>query len=108
MVPLVKCSRAMSLGEVGGIVKVSAASAISAARETVPGSSSAPSPTMSTWRRAASPPRRPATFLRYSSAVVTSTFASLSVTRCATGSGPNAENNGHSTLVFFSVPRTTV
>ena len=37
-------------------------------------------------------------------AVVTRTSAAPMLTRVAIGSGPNAENSGESTLVFFSVP----
>ena len=104
VVPLVKCSRAMSSGSVGGISN-------SVDRPRRPGGGTrgcrrCPSPSTSSDVLEGGEPaqdrRRPCG--GRSAGVVTRTRPSPRLRRWCTGSGPNAENSGLSTLRFFRVP----
>ena len=109
VVPLVKCSSAMSSGSVGGISKSVGRAAISIVRS----AHASPSALARRRRRAARARGRAAgraagaTLRRYSAGVVTSTRPSPSASRWRTGSGPKAENSGHSDAArSSSVPST--
>ncbi len=110
VVPLVKCSSAMSSGRVSAIGKLGEALASNERRwsTSAPLSVARSSSTRMTWRRPGRSPRICATLRRYSVLVVTSTRASPSSRRWQIGSGPNAENSVQATLPCFSVPSTAV
>ena len=101
VVPLVKCRIAGSSAEVGATWKVWGALAISSASGWV---SAGGSPVTSTCSSPGNSSRARATLRSYSVGVVTSTLASPRRSRCTTGSGPNAENRGHTTAPTFHAP----
>ena len=110
VVPVVKCSSAMSSGAVGGDLEPGTAGGeqlvqVMAAGHVVPsGRSSRVAAEEQHVLELGQPVADGATFRRYSAGVVTSTRPSPRSRRCRIGSGPNAANNGQNTLPCFRVP----
>jgi len=110
VVPLVKCSSAISSGSVGGMVNWSSAASSRRWKFRVSANSDVSRPSLMTSTCSSKGRESRSCFIlrRYSVSVVTKTLALPISIRARMGSGPKAENRGEKTLPFFSAPKAAM